>query len=91
VSYNSEQNTTTYETRTYTVSGASSENYGRSKSIDLRAVACCQGPNCSPGIVQLVFSVSGGEELAISGAGGTITADGSTINWTIAEAGEAFS
>jgi hypothetical protein len=91
VSYNSEKNTTTYKTGPYTVSRTSSENYGGSKSIDLRAVARCQGSNCSPSTVQLVFSASGGEELALSGAGGKITADGSTVSWTSAEAGKAFS
>ena len=91
VSYNSEENTTTYETSTYTVSRTSSGNYGGSKSIDLRVVARCQGSNCSPDTAQLVFSASGGEELALSGAAGKITADGSTVSWTSAEAGKTFS
>lgn len=80
VSYNSEESTTTYETSTYTVSRISGKNYGGSKSIDLRALARCQGSDCTPNTVQLVFSASGGEELALSGAAGQITADGSTVS-----------
>lgn len=91
VSYDSDENTTTYETSPYTVSRASGGNYGESKSIDMQAVARCQGSDCSPSTVQLTFTATGSEKLALSGVGGEITADGTTVDWTSAEAGKAFS
>lgn len=91
VSHDPDQNMTTYETGPYTVSSASGGNYGESKSIDMRAEARCRGSDCSPSAVQLVFTATGSEKLSLSGVGGKITADGTTVNWTSAEAAVGFS
>lgn len=86
VSYNPDANRTTYETRSYTVSSISGANYASSKSITVRAIARCQGSNCAPEQVQLVFSASGNQQLSLSGIDGQIVANGNQINWTNAEA-----
>lgn len=87
VSYDADQNQTTYETRSYTVVSTSGSNYATSKSIEMRAVARCSGENCTPDAVKFFFATSGSEQMALAGLGGQITADGATFEWTGAEAG----
>lgn len=86
VSYDAEQNRTTYETRTYTVASGGGKSYGSSKTIDMQAVARCQGEDCSPDTAKLVFSAGGGEALSLSGINGKIETDGVVVRWTSAEA-----
>lgn len=86
VSYNSSSNRTTYQTRSYTVSSISGANFASSKSITMRAVARCQGTNCTPNQVQLVFSASGNQQLSLSGVDGQLVANGTRITWSSAEA-----
>ncbi|MFB6098200.1 MAG: hypothetical protein ABEK84_03655, partial [Salinibacter sp.] len=65
-------------------SGAS---YGSSKSVAMRVVARCQGSDCTPDLAKLVFLASGGEDLALSGTSGEITADGTVVKrWTSRDA-----
>lgn len=88
VSYNSDKNITTYKTRSYTVSSISADNFASSKSVTVRAVAKCRGPDCTPETTQLVFSASGNQELSLSGIGGELVADDSqVVSWNSAEAG----
>jgi len=86
VSYEPSSDRTTYRTRSYTVSTISGANFASSKSINLRALGRCQGQGCSPETVQLVFSASGNSALSLSGLEGEITAGGTEIEWSSAEA-----
>lgn len=86
VSYDASANRTTYQTRSYTVSTVSGENYASSKKITMRAVAHCQGTECAPERVQLIFSATGTRPLSLSDVNGEIVADGSQITWTSSEA-----
>jgi len=90
VSYDSEQNRMMYKTQSYSISNAKLDTglgSSSSETVDVRAVAQCQGSDCTPRMVRLVFKTSGGAELAISGAGGEIVADGTRIAWNSVEAG----
>lgn len=89
MSYEPSSDQTTYRTRSYTVSSISGANFASAKSINLRAVGRCQGQNCTPESVQLVFSASGNSALSLSGLEGEIVANGTTIEWTSSEAGQA--
>lgn len=91
VSYDAEQNRTTYETRSYTVATGGSNSYGSSKSIDMQVVARCEGTDCSPDSANLVFSASGSETLSLSGVDGKIEAEDVSVSWTSAEVSRGFS
>lgn len=54
----------------------------------MRAIARCQGTNCAPNQVQLVFSASGNQQLSLSGVDGQFVANGTRITWSSAEASE---
>lgn len=86
VSYDASADRTTYQTRSYTVSAISGENFASSKEITMRAVARCQGAECAPDQVQLIFSATGTDQLALSGVNGEFVADGRRISWTSTEA-----
>lgn len=88
VTYAPSSDQTTYRTRSYTVSQISGANFASAKSINLRAIGRCQGQNCTPESVQLVFSASGNSSLSLTGLDGEITADGTQIDWSSAEAGQ---
>jgi hypothetical protein len=88
VSYNPEEDQTTIETRSYKVSTISGANYGSQSTIDVRAVARCQGQGCTPRKAELIFIAPTDKELSFSGLGGEIVADGSQVaRWTTREAG----
>lgn len=91
VSYDGKKNRTTYKTKTHTVSNTTRLEMGlgsaSAKAIAVRAVASCQGPNCIPSKVRLVFSVSGGAKFDLSGAGGELIADDLHVQWSSVEAG----
>ncbi|MCS4032998.1 hypothetical protein GGQ02_001381 [Salinibacter ruber] len=88
ISYDSEEDQTTIETRSYKVSTISGSNYGSQSTIDVRAVARCQGQGCTPGKAKLIFIAPTDRELSFSGIGGEIVADGSQVTrWTTQEAG----
>lgn len=90
VSYDSDADRTTYETRTYTVSSISGSNYASSKSITVRAIADCQGADCTPEEASLVFTAGGNEQLSLSGVNGRIVADDTEIEWSNADANADF-
>jgi hypothetical protein len=88
VSYDSEEGKTTIETRSYKVSTISGANYGSQSTIDVRAVAQCQGQECTPRRASLIFIAPTDRELSFSEIGGEIVADGSQVaRWTTQEAG----
>lgn len=88
VSYDSEEDQTTIETRSYKVSTISGSSYGSQSTIDVRAVARCRGQGCSPRKAKLVFIAPTDKEISFSGVGGEIVADGSRVaRWTTREAG----
>lgn len=90
ISYDSEKNRTTIETRSYNVSTISGINYGSQSTIDVRAVARCFGKGCAPQKAKLIFIAPTDKELSFSGVGGEIVADGSQIaRWNTREAGRA--
>lgn len=91
VSYDSESNQSTYETKRYTVSNISGSGYGSSRSIRMRVVARCEGENCNPDTAQLVFSIDGSKQYSLSGVSGRIVADETEIQWSNAEANRGFS
>ena len=90
VSYDSESNQSTYETKRYTVSTMSDGNYGSRQSIRMRVVAQCEGQNCTPNTAQLVFRADASKQLFLSGVNGRISADGTEIRWSNAEANRSF-
>lgn len=88
--YDSEENQTTYETRSYTVSGTelgSGITSSGAKSVTLQAIARCEGANCTPQNVRLTFSTKGSARLNVTGAGGELVADSKRVVWTSDEAG----
>lgn len=88
--YDAETNQTTYETKSYTVSGTelgSGLTDSGAKSITLQAIARCEGAGCTPQDVRLAFSTKGNARLNVTGAGGELVADGRRIAWTSDEAG----
>lgn len=90
VSYDSESNQSTYETKRYTVSDVSRGNYGSTRSIDMRILAQCEERNCTPDMARLVFSADASERLSLSGVNGRIAADGTEIRWSNADANRSF-
>lgn len=90
VTYDSGQNRTTYETKSYSVSraklgaGLTSSN---TRTVTLQAFAQCQGSGCTPQTVRLAFSTKGNGRLAVTGAGGELVADDHRISWSSEEAG----
>lgn len=90
VSYDSEPNRSIYETKRYIVSTLSGGNYGSRQSIRMRVLAQCEGKNCTPDTAQLVFSADASEQLSLSGVNGRISADGTEIRWSNAEANRGF-
>ena len=88
VSYDSAEDRMTIETRSYKVSTISGSSYGSQSTIDVRAVAQCQGQGCSPRRAKLIFIAPTDRDLSFSGIGGEIVADGSQVTrWTTREAG----
>lgn len=88
VSYDSDENLTRYEVGNYTVSTRSGSNFATSKSINMRAVGQCEGANCSPDVVQLIFTASGNQQLSLSGLDGKIVADEMKFDWSTADASQ---
>jgi len=88
--YDAETNQTTYETKSYAVSGTelgSGLADSGVKSITLQAIARCEGAGCTPQNVRLAFSTKGNARLNVTGAGGQLVADGERVMWTSEEAG----
>lgn len=88
--YDSEENRTTYKTKSYTVSGTelgSGLTGSSTRSVTLRAIARCEGVNCTAQNVRLMFSTKGNAKLNVTGAGGELVADNQRITWTSDEAG----
>jgi hypothetical protein len=90
VSYDSEANRTTYETRGYTAASSSAEDFASAKSISVRAIARCVGTECTPNTARLVFRVNGDQKYYLTGVSGNIEADGTKIEWSDAEANADF-
>lgn len=90
VTYNSEQDRTTYETKSYSVSQAklgSGLTNSNTRTLTVQAFAQCQGAGCTPQTVRLAFSTKGNGRLAVTGAGGELVADNRQISWSSEEAG----
>lgn len=90
VTYDPEQNRTTYETKSYSVSRAklgSGLTSSNTRTLTVQAFAQCQGSGCTPQTVRLAFSTKGNGRLAVTGAGGELVADSHRISWSSKEAG----
>lgn len=75
--YDAQQNRTAYESDAIGVPGMSwGSGYGSSKSLEVRAEAECQGRECRPDRVRLVFQVSGSGRVRMENRNVELVANG---------------
>lgn len=81
-SYNASSNTTEYRSRSITVAQQlSGEGYGNSSSLQLEATADCEGKNCTPDVITLMFSTSGSSGIVFENRSIEISADERSFTW----------
>lgn len=75
--YDAQQNRTAYETDPIGIPGMSwSSGYGSSNSLEVWAEADCQGQQCRPDRVRLVFQLSGSSSLRMENRNVELVANG---------------
>jgi hypothetical protein len=80
--YKADSNTTVYRSRLITVAQRLSEQgYGNSSSLTMQALARCQGRNCTPDLVRLMFSTSGNTGVVFENRTIHLSADGQSYTW----------
>jgi hypothetical protein len=82
MSYNADDDVTRYETgRMTVVQGASGGNFASQSSIAMRVMSECSGRECVPEEAQMVFTLQGSSDIAISSRRLTIVTDERTFEW----------
>jgi len=80
--YKAASNTTMYRSRLITVAQRlSDQGYGNSSSMTMQALARCQGRNCTPDVVRLMFSTAGNTGVVFEDRTIRLSADGKSYTW----------
>lgn len=81
--YNDNRNVTTYEAKRITIGfdGGGMGTYGGRQNIELRVSASCEGQQCRPSAVKVLFYTNSSTPLYISDRSVVFEADSETYEW----------
>jgi len=79
--YHASEDRMVYQTREITVIRQLTDGYASSSSLTMQGRARCQGKNCTPEVVRLMFSVSGSAGVSFQDRTVRLSADGRVYEW----------